>query len=899
MRSLSEGQRRAVWEEVAAAAAVRWQYQDRTAPLDLARDVAQKLHYFEPQSVLSDSALLYEYDTAALERFLSYITPENCNVYLSDSSFAGRTDRVEEWYGARYSKESLNLDLYGNDACDAAAAAKGGNADVDMAGSPEDPYPLLLSRLRLPQPPSWALPVDVRLVSEVPADTPGVLGADDGDDVIMASEGARGGAAGGAAPTAAAAGPSPPPPPPEQSGQEPTTHGNAPPQLLDDNGIVRLWHRTDVSFGVPKIHVYVHIITRTVYDTPASWTTARLACRLMEELLQPDVYDAQLVGTSYSLAASETGLHLSCHGFSCVVAKLAEVVVAAMSNVTLEQVEARYPLVHGKLLRSLRLWRQNNPAAHAEYGTEHVLQLPHWHVEESIQVLQEAMALPPPPLRPPPVSAPPSAAVVEGRNPAAAAAVGEAVRPGDCDLAAAGPVAVWQFLQGLGRGTALEVLVYGNSTEQQARELCAMLQRHLRPTGLGPDGWPATRILELVPEASAPPARSYIPSLQPPQSAGPDGEVAGPQPLRPAPSEKEEEDPAADTEVVIGNEVVASHGPGTVAGEGCEEAVKVPLHFLASPPPPPPPTTTTTTTTTTTSGVAEGSGGPQGGRDGVTLDSRYGSAGTAASAAATAAVGGPMLLRYVPVNPNPTNTNSAVFFLCQVGEDDPRDIRPAVLLDLLAKVASKPAFHELRTRQRLGYVVSLSKHRLGGGMGLAVRVQSPDRQPGVLRLRVAEWLASFGRELRELAPERLASFKSALAEKYLEPPRSLAEAAGATWRPIRYRSYAFQKTELKAAALRELGLQDLVRFYEQHLCPSSPTARVLCCEVCGGIAAQRGDAADAAEARGGDDVGLGGWRRVGPQDVAELHRRLPHFCHSETLGVLRPLPVTHGSPSGS
>ncbi|GLI60674.1 hypothetical protein VaNZ11_002876 [Volvox africanus] len=879
MRSLSEEQRRAVWEEVAAAAAVRWQYQDRTAPLDLARDVAQRLHYFEPQSVLSDNALLYEYDRAALERFLSYITPENCNVYLSDSSFAGRTDRVEEWYGARYSKEPLNLDLYGIDACDAAAAANGGDADVDMAGSPEDPYPLLLSRLRLPQPPSWALPVDVRLVSEVPADTPGVPGANDGDDVIMASEGAPGGAAGDAAPTASAAGP--PAPLEEQPGQERTTHGNVPPKLLDDNGIVRLWHRTDVSFGVPKIHMFVHIITRAVYDTPASWATARLACRLMEELLQPDVYDAQLVGTSYSLSASETGLHLSFHGFSYVAAKLAEVVATAMSNVTLQQVQARYAFVHGKLLRSLRLWRQNNPAAHAEYGTEHVLQLPHWHVDESILVLQRAMAPTPPPPPPPPplpVSAPPSAAVVEAHSPAAAAAVvGEAVRHGDGDLAAAGPVAVWEFLRGLGRGTALEVLVYGNSTEQQARELCAMLQRHLRPTGLGPDGWPATRILELVPEASAPPAGWDIPSLQPAQSPGAGGVVPGPRTLRPQPLGRKVEDMAADTQVEVGGEVGGvSRGPGTAAGVGDEEAVKVQFHVGPSPSPSPSPSTA--------SGVAARSGGP-------------------------------MLLRYVPVNPNPTNTNSAVFFLCQVGEDDPRDIRPAVLLDFLAKVASKPAFHELRTRQRLGYVVSLNKHRLGGGMGLAVRVQSPDRQPGVLRLRVAEWLESFGRELRELAPERLASFKFALAEKYQEPPRSLAEAAGATWRPIRYRSYAFRKAERKAAALRELGLQDLVQFYEQHACPSSPTARVLCCEVWGGVAAQRGgDAgemqdvtsvggagwagatAEAAEAEGGDDVGASGWRRVGPQDVAELHQRLPHFCHSETLGVLRPLPVTHGSP---
>jgi secreted Zn-dependent insulinase-like peptidase len=91
-----------------------------------------------------------------------------------------------------------------------------------------------------------------------------------------------------------------------------------------------------------QTHVFAHLITRAVYDSPAAWMTARLSCRLLEELLEPDVYDAQLVGTRYSLSASETGLHLSFHGFSGVVPQLAEVVAAAMAGVTLQQVQARW-----------------------------------------------------------------------------------------------------------------------------------------------------------------------------------------------------------------------------------------------------------------------------------------------------------------------------------------------------------------------------------------------------------------------------------------------------------------------------------------------------------------------------------------------------------------------------
>ena len=46
----------------------------------------------------------------------------------------------------------------------------------------------------------------------------------------------------------------------------------------------------------PQTHVFAHLVTPAAYASPAAWVTARLACRVMEELLQPDVYDAQLVG---------------------------------------------------------------------------------------------------------------------------------------------------------------------------------------------------------------------------------------------------------------------------------------------------------------------------------------------------------------------------------------------------------------------------------------------------------------------------------------------------------------------------------------------------------------------------------------------------------------------------
>jgi insulysin len=75
----------------------------------------------------------------------------------------------------------------------------------------------------------------------------------------------------------------------------------------------------------------------------------------------------------------------------------------------------------------------------------------------------------------------------------------------------------------------------------------------------------------------------------------------------------------------------------------------------------------------------------------------------------------------------------------QVGEDS---VEAGAMVDLVVAILRKPCFHQLRTVQRLGYVVACSTKRLNGVVGLAVRVQSPGHAPPELAQRVAGWLLS-------------------------------------------------------------------------------------------------------------------------------------------------------------
>lgn len=83
----------------------------------------------------------------------------------------------------------------------------------------------------------------------------------------------------------------------------------------------------------------------------------------------------------------------------------------------------------------------------------------------------------------------------------------------------------------------------------------------------------------------------------------------------------------------------------------------------------------------------------------------------------------------------------------------------SVLSDLFVQMSSKAAFHELRTRQRLGYSVHLGGSSLQRQLGVVVRVQSPSVNPGVIAGAVRGWLGAWRGELVALADEKLDTFK--------------------------------------------------------------------------------------------------------------------------------------------
>jgi hypothetical protein len=91
----------------------------------------------------------------------------------------------------------------------------------------------------------------------------------------------------------------------------------------------------------------------------------------------------------------------------------------------------------------------------------------------------------------------------------------------------------------------------------------------------------------------------------------------------------------------------------------------------------------------------------------------------------------------------------------------------------------------------------------------------------------------------------------ALAAKYLDPPKSLQEAAKRSWRPIKERTLQWDRRRQKAAAAQAVTAQQLLEFFDAYLHPDAAQHKALCVQLWGG---RKGSIAAAGEQGSAVDV---------------------------------------------
>lgn len=134
---------------------------------------------------------------------------------------------------------------------------------------------------------------------------------------------------------------------------------------------------------------------------------------------------------------------------------------------------------------------------------------------------------------------------------------------------------------------------------------------------------------------------------------------------------------------------------------------------------------------------------------------------------------------------------------------------------LLAHLQSSSFFHELRTRQQLGYAVFNSTLPLLQQPGLFYFVQSPNNEPDYLAEAIEMFLREDYQRLERLSSADFKQHQQSLVRQLLEEDKQLNQRAERFWREIGNQGQDFTRRQRLAEQLRQIDQPNLLAFYEE------------------------------------------------------------------------------------
>ena len=168
--------------------------------------------------------------------------------------------------------------------------------------------------------------------------------------------------------------------------------------------------------------------------------------------------------------------------------------------------------------------------------------------------------------------------------------------------------------------------------------------------------------------------------------------------------------------------------------------------------------------------------------------------------------------------------DSAIVVYYQCEETQPRDI---ALYSLANHLMSATFFHEIRTKQQLGYMVGTGNLPLNRHPGMVLYVQSPNAAPTELIRSIDEFLNAFYMVLLELNEYQWHSSKRGLWNQIATPDTTLRGRAQRLWVAIGNKDVGFDQREKVLQELKSLTRTDMIRFVVNELKPRTANRLIM------------------------------------------------------------------------
>lgn len=176
---------------------------------------------------------------------------------------------------------------------------------------------------------------------------------------------------------------------------------------------------------------------------------------------------------------------------------------------------------------------------------------------------------------------------------------------------------------------------------------------------------------------------------------------------------------------------------------------------------------------------------------------------------------------------NCNHADSAILMYYQSRKTTPRKIAVYTLANHLM---STTFFHELRTRQQLGYMVGTANLPLNRHPGLILYIQSPVAAPAQLSEAIDEFTNAFALVLLELTEAQWQASKQGLIAQISEPDTNLRARAQRFWVSIGNKDAEFNQRQKVVQELQELSRADMIRFIVEIIKPRTSNRLVMHCQ---------------------------------------------------------------------
>ncbi|MCK6262671.1 insulinase family protein [Vibrio sp. ZSDE26] len=168
--------------------------------------------------------------------------------------------------------------------------------------------------------------------------------------------------------------------------------------------------------------------------------------------------------------------------------------------------------------------------------------------------------------------------------------------------------------------------------------------------------------------------------------------------------------------------------------------------------------------------------------------------------------------------------DSAIVVYYQCDDTNPKSI---ALYSLANHLMSATFFHEIRTKQQLGYMVGTGNMPLNRHPGIVLYVQSPNAAPIDLISSIDEFLNAFYMVLLELNEYQWHSSKRGLWNQISTPDSTLRGRAQRLWVAIGNKDTEFNQRETVLEELKHLTRSDMIRFVVNELKPRTANRLIM------------------------------------------------------------------------